>query len=242
MLSSFHDITNVLFINLDSRTDRRKHFESQVLKIGLHPQRFAAIWNARGAVGCTMSHIACMETAIQNKWDHVLICEDDATVIHPDHLIHQVNHFLHRFNDSWDVLLLAGNNYAPFHQESPEAVRITNCQTTTAYLVRRPYFETLLANFKEGLSKEKAIDQYWKILQRKDRWYLLVPITVVQRPDYSDISNRYVDYRNAMTQINKHSYKGREMILKVSRKRKSINKSSSLKNQNCTWGRKMLLM
>ena len=129
MLSSFHDITNVLFINLDSRTDRRKHFESQVLKIGLHPQRFAAIWNARGAVGCTMSHIACMEAAIQNKWDHVLIFEDDATVIHPDQLIHQVNHFLHRFNDSWDVLLLAGNNYHPFHQESPEAVRVTNCQT-----------------------------------------------------------------------------------------------------------------
>ena len=203
MLHNFHDITNVLFINLDSRTDRRTHFELQFSEIGLHPQRFAAIQNADGAIGCTMSHIACMEMASQNKWDHVLVCEDDATIINPAQLVDQVNHFFHRFNDSWDVLLLAGNNYQPFRQESPEAVRVANCQTTTAYLVRRSYFETLLANFKEGLSKLKAIDQYWKLLQRTDRWYLIVPISVIQRPDYSDISNRRVDYSDVMTQINK---------------------------------------
>jgi GR25 family glycosyltransferase involved in LPS biosynthesis len=225
MLRNFHDITNVLFINLDSRTDRRTHFELQFSEIGFHPQRFAAIQNARGAIGCTMSHIACMETAIQNNWDHVLVCEDDATIISPDQLVHQVNHFFQRFNDSWDVLLLAGNNYQPFRQESSEAVRVANCQTTTAYLVRRPYFETLLANFKEGLSKLKAIDQYWKLLQRTDRWYLIVPISVIQRSDFSDISKRHVDYSDVMTQINKkrNRHVVRKLVVPVkSRLRKSI--------------------
>jgi hypothetical protein len=209
MLRNFNDITNVLFINLDSRTDRRKHFESQFLEIGFHPQRFAAIQNARGAIGCTMSHIACMEMAIQNKWDHVLVCEDDATIINPGQLVNQVNHFFQRFNDSWDVLLLAGNNYQPFRQESPGAVRVANCQTTTAYLVRRPYFETLLANFKEGLRKLKAIDQHWKLLQRKNRWYLIVPISMIQRSDFSNVSNRHVDYTHTMTQINKKWNRGK---------------------------------
>jgi hypothetical protein len=209
MLRNFHDITNVLFINLDSRTDRRKQFESQFLEIGFHPQRFAAIQNARGAIGCTMSHIACMEMAIQNKWDHVLVCEDDATIINPGQLVNQVNHFFQRFNDSWDVLLLAGNNYQPFRQESPGAVRVANCQTTTAYLVRRPYFETLLANFKEGLRKLKAIDQHWKLLQRKNRWYLIVPISMIQRSDFSNVSNRHVDYTHTMTQINKKWNRGK---------------------------------
>jgi hypothetical protein len=218
MLRNFHDITNVLFINLDSRTDRRKHFELQFSKIGLNLQRFAAIQNARGAIGCSMSHIACMEMAIQNKWDHVLVCEDDATVINPGQLVHQVNHFLKRFNDSWDVLLLAGNNYQPFRQESPEVVRVANCQTTTAYLVRRPYFETLLANFKEGLSKLKAIDKHWKLLQRRDRWYLVVPITMIQRPDYSDVSKRRVDYGDVMTQIDKK----RKSVSKPKLRRKSL--------------------
>ena len=217
MLRNFHDITNVVFINLDSRTDRRTHFESQFgnIRLGLQPQRFAAIRNADGAIGCSMSHVACMELAIKKKWDHVLVCEDDATIINPGQLVDQVNHFFNRFNDSWDVLLLAGNNYQPFRQESPEAVRVANCQTATAYLVRRPYFETLLANFREGLGKLKAeptkqpkyaIDQYWKLLQRTGRWYLIVPISVVQRPDYSDISKQHVNYSDAMMQVDKKWY------------------------------------
>jgi len=217
MLRNFHDITNVVFINLDSRTDRRTHFELQFgnIGLGLQPQRFAAIRNADGAIGCSMSHVACMEMAIKNKWDHVLVCEDDATIINPGQLVDQVNHFFNRFSDSWDVLLLAGNNYQPFRQESPEAVRVANCQTATAYLVRRPYFETLLANFREGLGKLKAeptkqpkyaIDQYWKLLQRTGRWYLIVPISVVQRPDYSDISKQHVNYSDAMMQVDKKWY------------------------------------
>jgi hypothetical protein len=81
--------------------------------------------------------------------------------------------------------------------------------------VRRPYFETLVANFKDGLKKlvaepgqqpKYAIDQYWKNLQRNDRWYLIVPITVIQRPDYSDISKKRVDYSRHMTQVNKKWY------------------------------------
>ena len=232
MLRNFHDITNVLFINLDSRTDRRTHFELQFFKIGFNPQRFAAIQNARGATGCTMSHIACMEMAIQNKWDHVLVCEDDATIINPDQLVHQVNHFFQRFNDSWDVLLLAGNNYQPFRQESPEAVRVANCQTTTAYLVRRPYFETLLANFKEGLNKLKAIDQYWKLLQRRDRWYLIVPISMIQRPDFSDVSNRRVDYSNVMTQINKKWQRGQKSVVPV---KSRVRKLKNVRGRGSLW-------
>jgi hypothetical protein len=94
-------------------------------------------------------------------------------------------------------------------------VRVANCQTTTAYLVQRPYYETLLANFKEGLKNliaepsqqpKYAIDQYWKNLQRTDRWYLIVPVTVIQRPDYSDVSKQRVDYSGTMTEVNKKWY------------------------------------
>ena len=214
-INNFHDISHVLYINLDSRIDRRTHFESQFNKIGLQTQRFSAIRNNDGAIGCSMSHIACLEIAIRTNWDHVLVCEDDATITNPGQLVYQVNQFLNRFNDAWDVLLLGGNNYQPFRQESSECVRVANCQTTTSYLVRRPYFETLLANFKEGLKKlmaepsqqpKYAIDQYWKNLQRKDRWYLIVPITVIQRPDYSDVSKQHVDYSRFMTQVNKKWY------------------------------------
>jgi glycosyl transferase family 25 len=215
MIRQFHDITNVVYINLDSRIDRRNNFETQFNKLGLRPQRFSAIRNVDGAIGCSMSHVTCMELAMRNNWDHVLVCEDDATITNPGQLVYQVNQFLKRNGDSWDVMLLAGNNYQPFRQESPECVRVANCQTATCYLVRRPYFEKLLANFKEGLAKliaepskqpKYAIDQYWKNLQRIDRWYLIIPISVIQRPDYSDISKQHVNYADAMTHVNKKWY------------------------------------
>lgn len=214
MLQQFHDIKNVLYINLDSRIDRRTHFEMEFNKIGLHTQRFSAIHNQNGAIGCSMSHVACLELALENNWDHVLICEDDATIINPGQLVYQVNQFFKKFGDNWDVILLAGNNYQPFRQVSPECVRVGNCQTATSYLVRRPYFETLLSNFKKGLKSlietndqpSYAVDQYWKHLQRVHRWYLIIPISVIQRSDYSNISNQHVNYSKDMLNVNKKWY------------------------------------
>jgi len=213
-MKNFHDIKHILYINLDSRIDRRTHFEMEFNKIGLQIQRFPAIYNDDGAVGCSMSHIACLQMAIKNNWDHVLICEDDATIINPGQLVYQVNQFFKNFENNWDVLLLAGNNYQPFRQVSPECIRVGNCQTATAYLVQNHYFQPLLDNFKKGLNNlistknqpDYAIDQYWKNLQRINRWYLIVPVSIVQRNDYSNICKQHVDYRKDMTTVNKKWY------------------------------------
>jgi hypothetical protein len=43
-----------------------------------------------------------------------------------------------------------------------------------------------------------AIDQAWKALQRRDRWYIFSPAFGRQRPSFSDIEQRDVDY-DAMT-------------------------------------------
>jgi hypothetical protein len=70
----------------------------------------------------------------------------------------------------------------------------------------------LIRNFREGVSKllrdptnkrELAIDIYWKPLQIIDRWYLLVPLTVYQKEDYSNIEERAVDYKHLMLDIDK---------------------------------------
>ena len=44
-----------------------------------------------------------------------------------------------------------------------------------------------------------AIDIQWKQLQQRDRWYVLYPLTVIQREDYSDIEKRQVNYGALMT-------------------------------------------
>jgi hypothetical protein len=42
------------------------------------------------------------------------------------------------------------------------------------------------------------IDTYWHKLQVKDRWFILSPRTVTQRPNFSTIENRYTDYNYLM--------------------------------------------
>ena len=48
-----------------------------------------------------------------------------------------------------------------------------------------------------------AIDKFWFHLQRADRWFLIVPLTVVQRQDYSDIERKVTNYASVMTDLSK---------------------------------------
>lgn len=220
MLRKFSDIKHAVYINLDSRGDRRALFETQIDELQCqYPQdfafapvaRFSAIRDTEnGAIGCTKSHIECIRIAKNNGWDHVLIFEDDALIIHPEVLVHQVSSFLSRFRDEWDVVLFSGNNYPPFKIEAPDCFQIANCQTTGCYLVCSRYYDTLLCNFEEGLAglianpgnaSVYACDAYWKQLQCSDRWFLITPLCIIQRAGYSDIEKMDVNYEKLMTDL-----------------------------------------
>ena len=201
-------ITNILYINLEHRKDRKDHVLSELGKVfkNIEPIRFNAIKKDDGHIGCTLSHIECLEIAIKNNWSHVLIVEDDITFLKPEVFADSLNSFFNSDID-WDVLILGGNNSLPYNDVNDYCIKITNCQTTTGYLVKQKYYNTLLNNFKEGLDilikrpptgdqhadhihhQKYNIDMYWKNLQRVDNWYMLKPFTVIQKPNYSDISS-----------------------------------------------------
>jgi len=46
-----------------------------------------------------------------------------------------------------------------------------------------------------------ALDQYWKILQKKDNFLLITPVNVVQKESYSDIERKNVNYVDIMKNI-----------------------------------------
>ena len=51
-----------------------------------------------------------------------------------------------------------------------------------------------------------AIDKYWFRLQERDNWYLIIPLTVTQREDYSDIEKRMTNYSRAMLDLDKEAF------------------------------------
>ena len=85
-------IKHAFYINLESRPDRREHVERQLSLVGVkNAQRFNAIKLPNGAIGCSMSHLKCLETALANDWEHVLIVEDDILFLKPNRFVAQFN-------------------------------------------------------------------------------------------------------------------------------------------------------
>jgi len=216
-------IKHAFYINLESRPDRRVHVEKQLSMVGINALRFNAIRMENGAIGCSMSHLKCLEIALENDWEHVLIVEDDILFLNTNVFVTQFNKFMERHHADFDVLLLGGNNNPPYYRIDDCCVKVTKCFTTTGYLVKNHYFKTMITNIREGISKLSAepnkhymyaIDVYWLNLQTVDRWFLCTPLTVIQREDYSDIQKKSVNYIHDMTDLDK-SNKPKNNIFKM---------------------------
>jgi glycosyl transferase family 25 len=204
-------LQNTLFINLDHRTDRLTHIQEEFSKLNITAERVPAVQMRMGNVGCTMSHMKCLQMAKERQWSQVFICEDDITFTDPAIFINSLSQF-HLKTAGWDVLIIGGNNCPPYQKIDDFHVQVFNVQTTTGYIVKSHYYDTLIENFKEGLGKlirepEKktlfSLDIYWKSLQTKDKWFMITPLTVIQYNDYSDIEERVVDYKHLMLDLDK---------------------------------------
>jgi len=199
---------NVVYINLDSRKDRKKLIEHEFQQIPpfVNLTRFSAVkMKNKGGLGCSLSHISVLEDAIRKKLPFIVIIEDDFEfTIQPAIAIHSILIALSHLRDDWDVLLLSTSKYNLKKTKVNSILSsVQEAQTTGAYIVNSRYYSTLLDNFKEGADKlaadysqyEKlAIDQYWKKLQPKDKWFLIEPLIAKQRESFSDIGNVVVKY------------------------------------------------
>jgi GR25 family glycosyltransferase involved in LPS biosynthesis len=223
-MNSAEDIHNILYINLDKRPDRNEMALQELGKFQWvkNPQRFPAVHLPNGAIGCSLSHIKCIELAKKMDWEHVMICEDDIKFTNPSLLTQNLNRFLES-GVEWDVIMLAGNNAGMYLPSQPVndiseavAVKIQACQAATGYLVKKHYYQILLNNFKEGLSRFMreptkgtfyAIDRFWFSLQNRDKWYLIYPLTVTQQSNHSDIEKRYTNYDILMLTLDKSNFR-----------------------------------
>lgn len=226
-MNSIEDIKHCLYINLTERIDRKIHVEKELHKIGISTfSRFNAIKLPQkpgsAAISCSLSHLACLQLAKQENWEHVLIVEDDIEFTNPEIFKTSMNQFLSSpYGKTFDVCLIAGNNYPPFDTISSFCVKVNRCQTTTGYLVNNHYYDTLIENISFGINmllkdpEERvglkytkyqlmySIDKWWFKLQQKDNWYLITPLTVTQKIGYSDIEGRNINYTPAMLSLKK---------------------------------------
>lgn len=180
----------VLYINLDKRTDRRKHIQN-VLKDFTNIERVEAIDTCAtigGAYGCILSHIKALNIAKEKGYPFVMICEDDFEWISKDKFKIPDMHF--------DVCMIEGD-IVDKSRIDDNYNRVVKGLHTGCYIVKQHYYDTLLNCFTESYDKLKQnyvkdnfLDVYWEVLQKKDNF--IAPRIMIgrQREDYSDIQKK----------------------------------------------------
>lgn len=204
-------LENVFYINLDHRQDRRVNVEKQLAGFNWKYNRFPAIKHENGRIGCTLSHLQLLYYAKNNNLPYIVIIEDDIIFTKPNTFMLSLDSFMKNHNN-YDVLLLAGNVVPPYKEIGCYAIKVGFCQTTTGYIVKNHYYNKLINNIETGMNHllkfpnkhvQFAIDKWWTKLQKVDNWYFIVPPTVTQAQDYSDIEQKVVNYHGAMLDIKK---------------------------------------
>lgn len=196
-------IPMIFYINLDHRTDRKELLEKELNELGLPFERFSAIKDSFGAVGCSKSHLAVLNLAKERGYPRVMVLEDDFTFIGHRNNIEQTISQIRDEAKPYDVCLVSYNSRSS--KDVPESYwkRVVNSQTTSGYIIQQHYYDTLINNVAESIpllektrtEKLYAIDIYWKKLQRTGTWYQTTDRLGKQRISFSDIRKRKVDYK-----------------------------------------------
>ena len=200
-------IDQVIYINLDRRTDRKAHIEEEFRKMGIERyERFTAIDRpGQGIVGCGYSHLAVLKQAKERQLSSVLIFEDDFTfVVSPEEFRENIRQFFESpVHSNYDVCMLAYN----LHEsepcpDAPFLRRILYAQTASGYLVHSRYYDQIIQLYEWALPLLEstghhwiyANDVIWRKLQAKDRWVCFSQRIGRQIDGFSDNANCYMNY------------------------------------------------
>lgn len=192
----------IVYINLESRTDRRAHMEEMLVQYGLEAERFNAIaYPGFGIWGCGQSHLAVLKLAQSRGWPCVWILEDDFEfVISPDEFRVRMSAFVSTPN-TYDVFMAAYNMHES-ESLDPDVCRVLFAQTASSYIVKAHYYQKLIDLYEEAFPKLLETKRHWLYandivwcdFQRTDRWLAPVKRWGKQMDGYSDNAQQVVQY------------------------------------------------
>lgn len=196
----------IVFINLRRRKDRLEECEEEITKHDFIAERFNAMscrpYNlplTKNEQGCLVSHRSIIQRAKDDKLNNILILEDDF------HLVYTPKEFEWKFYEfyrevplDWQLLYLGGNHFtfSPITKKmavkiSPLVLKCNFTLTTGAYAVNSDCYDIILEDL---YSPRYQVDAHYAFLQEKLKAYGATPSLIVQRPSFSDIQDRHVNY------------------------------------------------
>ena len=195
----------VYVVNLKHRTDRMSQFEEQARKINLSFSRFEGIngkecgirpgeppfqsWStiSLGNMGNVISQRNIIQDAKNNKYDSILILEDDVMFGSKP----EIDNYLDMVPNDWDMIYFGGNHSEPLDKVDGFISRCRFTLTAHSVGIRSSMYNTILDITKD---LNVPIDLSYAQLHKSHNVYCSNKNLTWQSAGYSDIEDREVDY------------------------------------------------
>ena len=204
MLEKYFD--KIYCINLDRRTDRWEHFLNQSKNFGLNDfERISAIDGGKlnpsdfssplnqGELGLLLTTIKIFEDSIQNKYEKILILEDDCVF---ENELNKIDLFFRSLPSDWDMIYFGGNHNV--HGGYPEPIVINDYVKKVSYTYSSHMIGFNIKIYEKIMSLLKTnqfpVDIVYSLLQKENNCYTFYPRLSTQLVDFSDIQNKVTDY------------------------------------------------
>lgn len=204
-------LDQVYCISIDIREDRRKDINMYCNELGIKVKFLIVKRHKDPTLGCLRSHILCVKDAKKNKYNNILILEDDAMIN-----VETVKRNTISVPKDFDMLYL-GYNINNGYKHSKDLLKVVSAQCLHSYVLNKRVFNYVLENvgkdwesfpeymirnvFERQVNfKPRAIDLFYgKIVnQIRGKSYGVYPMISLQKPSFSDIENKEVDYNKIM--------------------------------------------
>ena len=193
-------IDKIIYINLDTRTDRNERILNEFKRVGFPEekiQRFSASsYEGCPNTGCLLSHATVLEMAYDMDLKNVLILEDDFVFIEDADKVQQDLKTFFDMKIDWDVLMLTTCAAVVSEHTDSLISRISSSGNGAGYLVNRSMMLELSTLFKSNVenlfnTKQHWIyqnDILWKTLMPSSKWFMFNHYLGYQQEGYSDLS------------------------------------------------------
>lgn len=189
----------IFYINLNIRKDRNLCMIQELSKHRIKANRICGVAKKKnhphkinsGQLGCLLSHKKIIQNAYDKNYEYILILEDD--IIFKDYEVKNIYNYWSLLPSDWDMFYLSGNNFMGLNKINEYIYKTNGTLSTCAYAIRKKCYAQILSILNSKIYN-KPIDSYYAELHRDTNAYVCVPSIAYQKPDFSDIENKFVDY------------------------------------------------
>lgn len=190
---------DIFVINLEKNKDRKQFIiDSYDKYFNLH--FIDAVYDKTPAKGCFLSHIKCVQHAKDNNMEYIIVMEDDCQNRNDNFAneLEDILIYLKQNKEKWDIFLGGTTNVYPHNIIQKESFNNMNfCYLKKGFTTHFIIYNSKCYDFFLNRSEFKGtpIDRIW---EHKLIACVKVPFIFFQKPCYSDIQSRNIDYTKAL--------------------------------------------